>query len=173
MTEATAAAPGDLVTVCTAGQGPATWAMGSLFERLVTGGQTGGSLDVAVVTQPPGLATPTHVHTREAEAWFVLAGTLTYRAGDRLADLAAGDFIYLPRGVPHAFRITGDRPARCLTLALPGPLLDLYDQVGAPAAERRLPDGGISPADITRWLELAPAYGLQIVGPPIPEPGTA
>jgi quercetin dioxygenase-like cupin family protein len=108
MTEATQPAPGDLVTVCAAGQGPATWAMGSLFERLVTGGQTAGSLDVAVVTQPPGLATPTHVHTREAEAWFVLEGTLTYRAGDRLADLAAGDFIYLPRDVPHAFRITGD-----------------------------------------------------------------
>jgi quercetin dioxygenase-like cupin family protein len=173
MTEATTSGPGDQVTVCTAGQGPATWAMGSLFERLAAAGQTGGALDVAVVTQPPGLATPTHVHTREAEAWFVLDGTLTYRAGDRLADLAAGDFIYLPRNVPHAFRITGERPARCLTLALPGPLLDLYDQVGTPASERRLPDGGISPADISRWLELAPAYGLQIVGPPIPEPGTA
>jgi quercetin dioxygenase-like cupin family protein len=173
MTEATSSAAGDRVTVCAAGHGRATWAMGSLFETLVTAGQTGGSLDAAVVTQPPGLATPLHVHTREAEAWFVLDGTLTYRAGDQLVDLAGGDFIYLPRDVPHAFRITGDRPARYLALAVPGHVLDLYQQVGTPAPERRLPDGGIPPADIARWLELAPAYGLRVVGPPIPEPGTA
>jgi mannose-6-phosphate isomerase-like protein (cupin superfamily) len=144
--------------------------MGSLFESLVTAGRSGGSLDAAVVTQPPGLATPTHVHTREAEAWFVLDGTLTYRAGEQLVDLAGGDFIYLPRDVPHAFRITGDRPARYLAVAVPGRLLDLYEQVGRSAPERRLPDGGIPGADIERWLELAPAFGLQVVGPPIPEP---
>ena len=85
MTEATSSA-GDLVTVCAAGHGRATWALGSLFETLVTAGQTGGSLDAAVVTQPPGLATPLHVHTREAEAWFVLDGTLIYRAGDELVE---------------------------------------------------------------------------------------
>lgn len=168
MTEAKTPVPGDLVSVCRAGQGRATWAMGSLFEPLVTAGQTGGALDAAVVTQPPGLATPTHVHTREAEAWFVLDGTLTYRAGDQLVDLVGGDFIYLPRDVPHAFRITGARPARYLVLAVPGHVLDLYDEVGRPAPERRLPDGGIPPADIARWLELAPAYGLRVVGPPIP-----
>ncbi|MDQ2875196.1 MAG: cupin domain-containing protein [Actinomycetota bacterium] len=173
MTEATASAPGDLVTVCAAGHGRATWAMGSLFETLVTAGQTGGSLDAAVVTQPPGLATPLHVHTREAEAWFVLDGTLTYRAGEQLVNLGGGDFIYLPRDVPHAFRITGDRPARYFVVAVPGQVLDLYNQVGTAAPERRLPDGGIPPADIARWLELAPAYGLRVVGPPIPEPGTA
>ena len=173
MNETTSSPPGDLVTVCAAGHGRATWALGSLFETLATAGQTGGALDAAVVTQPPGLATPLHVHTREAEAWFVLDGTLTYRAGDQLVDLAGGDFIYLPRDVPHAFRITGGRPARYLALAVPGHVLGLYGEVGTPAAERRLPDGGIPPADIARWLELAPAYGLRVVGPPIPEPGPA
>ena len=52
-------------------------------------------------------------------------------------------------------------------------MLGLYEEVGAPAPERRLPDGGIPPADIARWLELAPAYGLRVVGPPIPEPDAA
>ena len=173
MNETTSSPPGDLVTVCAAGHGRATWALGSLFETLATAGQTGGALDAAVVTQPPGLATPLHVHTREAEAWFVLDGTLTYRAGDELVDLAGGDFIYLPRDVPHAFRITGGRPARYLALAVPGHVLDLYSEVGTRAPERRLPDGGIPPADIARWLELAPAYGLRVVGPPIPEPAPA
>jgi quercetin dioxygenase-like cupin family protein len=173
MTDLTASVPDDAVTLRLAGQSPATWAMGSLFERLVTARHTGGRLDAAIVTQPPGLATPVHVHTREAEAWLVLDGSLMYQAGEQLADMTAGDFIYLPSGVPHAFRITGDQPARCFVLTLPGQLLDIYDQVGRPAQERVVPDGGIAAEEIGRWLELAPAYGLQVVGPPIPEPGPA
>jgi quercetin dioxygenase-like cupin family protein len=161
--------PTDVVSVCRAADRSATWALGSLFERLVTADRTGGAVGAAVVTQPPGLATPTHVHTREAEAWFVLDGTLTYRAGAELAHLAGGDFIYLSRDVPHAFRITGHSPARYLVLTVPGQLMDLYDEIGVPATARQLPDGGIPPADVERWNELAPRYGLRVVGPPIPD----
>lgn len=159
----------DVVVVRPAGSRPATWAMGSLFERLVGAGETGGQLGAAIVTQPPGVASPLHVHTREAEAWFLLEGAMTYRAGTDLFRLTAGDFIYLPRDVPHAFRTTGAVPSRFLGLTLPGELLDIYDEVGTPAPERRLPDGGVSAADIARWIELAPDYGLRVVGPPIPE----
>src|SRR4051812_40078890 len=83
------------------GTDTATWAMGALFQRLVGAGDTGGELAASLVTQPPGTASPLHVHTREAEAWFLLEGTLTYRAGPRTFHLAAGNFIYLPRDVPH------------------------------------------------------------------------
>ncbi|GLZ45324.1 cupin [Actinomycetospora sp. NBRC 106375] len=157
----------DRVVARAAGTGPATWAMGMLLERLVGGEDTGGRLSASVVSQPPGQASPLHVHTREAEAWFVLDGTITYRAGDELTRMGAGDFIYLPSGVPHAFRITGTAPARFLALALPGGLLDVYDEVGRPATERRLPDGGVNPADLERWMEAGPRYGLQVVGPPL------
>ena len=87
----------DVVVVRTRGTGTATWALGSLYEKLVSAGETGGQLGVSIVTQPPGMASPLHVHTREAEAWFILDGTMTYLAGGELVDLAAGDFIYLPR----------------------------------------------------------------------------
>jgi hypothetical protein len=43
----------DRVIHTPAGTGPATWAMGSLFERLAGGAGTGGGLSAAVVTQPP------------------------------------------------------------------------------------------------------------------------
>ena len=153
----------------TAGSGAATWAMGSLFEQLVSAAETGGQLAASIVSQPPGVASPLHVHTREAEAWYLLDGTITYRAGEDVLRLAAGDFIYLPRDVPHAFRTTGSTPARYLVLTVPGDLLDMYSEVGRPAPERRVPDGGVPMEDVARWIELAPSYGLQIVGPPIPE----
>jgi quercetin dioxygenase-like cupin family protein len=161
----------DEVAVSLADQRPSTWALGSLFERVVSANATGGTLGASIVTQPPGLATPLHVHTREAEAWFVLDGSLRYQAGAEVFDLRAGDFIYLPKDVPHALRITGTSPARCLALTLAGHLLDIYDEVGTQATAPQLPDGGIPAADIQRWMELAPQYGLRIVGPPIPETG--
>src|SRR5512143_1355870 len=87
----------DLVVARAAGTGDATWTMGMLLERLVGAGETGGQLGASVVTQPPGLASPLHVHTREAEAWYLLEGAMTYRAGAQRVRLAPGDFIYLPR----------------------------------------------------------------------------
>jgi len=41
--------------------------------------------------------------------------------------------------VPHAFRITGTTPVRFLSFDSPAGLMDLYDEVGMPARERRLP----------------------------------
>ncbi|TLZ31301.1 MAG: cupin domain-containing protein [Gammaproteobacteria bacterium] len=67
----------DVVVSRAAGTGPATWAMGMLFERLVGAEETAGLLGASVVTQPPGQASPLHVHTREAEAWFLLQGAMT------------------------------------------------------------------------------------------------
>ena len=79
--------------------------------------------------------------------------------------------MYLPEGLPHAFRIRGDAPARFLALTAPGGLLHLYDEVGIPAAELRLPgDDALTPeVEIPRWVEVGPRYGLEVVGPPIPE----
>jgi quercetin dioxygenase-like cupin family protein len=161
----------DRVVVRQTGDGPATWAMGSLFERLVGADESGGALGVSLVTQPPGIATPLHRHTREAEAFYLLEGTMTYRAGEQTYHLVAGTFMYLPKGIPHAFRITGDVPARFVGLTVPGGLLDLYDEVGIPARERRLPgeDGLTMVEEISRWNEVGPRYGLQVVGPPLPE----
>jgi mannose-6-phosphate isomerase-like protein (cupin superfamily) len=147
------------------GTGPATWALGGLFERLVGGDETGGLIDASIVTQPAGTAPPLHVHTREAEAWYLLEGTLTYQAGDERVDLAPGGFIYLPQGVPHAFRTRS--AVRYLALTLPGGVMEMYDEVGTPARQRRLPDGGVTGEEIARWMAAAPRYGLQVVGPPI------
>lgn len=148
-----------------------TWAMGSLFEHLVEPEQSSGRLSAALVTQPPGIATPLHRHTREAEAFFLLSGRIAYRAGDETFELYDGCFIYLPQGLPHAFRVRGDEPARYLALTEPGGLLHLYDEVGIPATELRLPgaDGQTPEVEIPKWNEIGPRYGLEVLGPPIPE----
>lgn len=159
-----------VVVARTAADGAATWAMGGLFERLASGAETGGELGFSLVTQPPGIATPLHVHSRESEAFYLLDGTMTYRAGEQVHRLSAGSFIYLPLGIAHAFRVTGTTPVRFLALTLPGGLMDLYDEVGVPARGHRLPGPDATPVEeeISRWNEVAPRYGLRVVGPPLP-----
>lgn len=169
MTDSTTAAEG--VVVRRPGEGPATWAMGSLFEHLVGAAETDGRLGVSLVTQPPGIATPLHRHTREAEAFLVLEGRVSYRAGEETHELDDGCFIWLPQSVPHAFRIRGTSPARFVAFTAPGGLMDLYDEVGIPAQERRLPgtDGLPPEVELPRWAEVGPRYGLDVMGPGIPE----
>ena len=160
------------VVVHRAGEGPGTWAMGSLFEHLVSAGDTGGSFGMSLVAQPPGIATPLHRHTREAEALFVLEGLIEYRAGEETHELTGGSFLYLPLGLPHAFRIRGYQPARFLAFTTPGGLMGLYDEVGVPAAGMHIPaegEGLSMEEEIARWNEVGPRYGLQVVGPPLPE----
>jgi quercetin dioxygenase-like cupin family protein len=60
-----------------AGQGEALWAMGSLFELKLGSEETDGALTAMEVTQPPGIATPLHVHHREAEFFYALAPSTT------------------------------------------------------------------------------------------------
>jgi mannose-6-phosphate isomerase-like protein (cupin superfamily) len=150
------------------GDGPATWAMGSLFERLASAAETDGAFGVSLVTQPPGVATPLHIHMHEAEAFFILDGTMSYQAGNTLYRLSAGYFIYLPQGVPHAFRVTGTSPVRFLGLAVPAGLMDMYDEVGMPAIERRLPGLDEPPVEeeIRRWNEVSPGTGYALSGHP-------
>jgi quercetin dioxygenase-like cupin family protein len=153
------------------GTGRGTWAMGSLFEHLLESPPGVQRLGVALVTQPPGIATPLHRHTHEAEAFYLLDGRMDYRVGAQDYALYPGCFIYLPKGLPHAFRIRGDAPARFLALAEPGGILHLYDEVGLAATELRLPGAdGLSPEqEIPRWNQVGSRYGLEVVGPPIPE----
>ncbi len=166
-----AADPTETVVMRQPGSGRGTWAMNSLFEHLLEVPAGSERLGVALVTQPPGVATPLHRHAREAEAFYVLDGRMDYRAGDTDYELYEGCFLHLPAGLPHAFRIRGDRPARFLSLIQPGGLLRLYDDVGIPAPELRLPgaDGQSLDVEIPKWNQVAPRYGLEVLGPPLPE----
>jgi hypothetical protein len=44
-------------------------------------------------------------------------------------------------------------------------------QVGVPVTELRLPgpDGQTMEVEVPRWLDVSPRYGLEVVGPSIPE----
>jgi mannose-6-phosphate isomerase-like protein (cupin superfamily) len=108
---------------------------------------------VQEIVQRAGGEPPLHVHHREDEAFYVLAGRMTFHLGGRDVDVGPGSFVLAPRGVPHTFTVEGDE-ARILQILGPN---------GTEAAFRELAGQAVDPAVMA--AALAP-YGVEIVGPP-------
>lgn len=82
--------------------------------------QTGGAFNLFEVTFPPGFVTSLDIHYAEDIAIYVLEGALTFFWGSERNLVAAGSYLFQPRGIPHGFRVEGDLSARILYLSFPG-----------------------------------------------------
>lgn len=70
---------------------------------------------------------PPHYHRHMAESFYVLDGTLRMLAGEQILTLHKGDFIVIPKLMPHAFAPAGDDEAEVLVIFTPGlPRFDYY-----------------------------------------------
>jgi quercetin dioxygenase-like cupin family protein len=143
-------------------EGPAFWTMGQLMTIKLRKSDTAGELGAMETLLPPNVAVPSHIHHRESEVNFVLEGWMRFTLDGQVFECGPGGLVYLPSGHAHRFE-TGPEGARMLAIALPGGLEELYERVGVPASERRLPT---IPADVAGWMALAPEFGIELLGPP-------
>lgn len=81
-----------------------------------TAGARGLSMHIVVI--PPGARAEPHMHEGYETAIYVLEGRVETRYGDGLAQSViseAGDFLFIPPGVPHeAVNLSGSAPARAV-----------------------------------------------------------
>ncbi len=146
------------------------WYLDLLIDVLVDGEQTGGAYSVLEVWGPPGFCTALHVHREAEEGYYVTEGEITIWYGDQTAVLRAGDFLQLPRGVPHTLKHTGPGEVRMLGICTPAGFEDFVRSFGEPAPRRELPVV-TKPLDIKRAIALGAAAGIDIIGPPGKLPG--
>jgi mannose-6-phosphate isomerase-like protein (cupin superfamily) len=147
------------------GEGQAIWFLRNRMTVKATAASTHGAFGLLETSLAPDFSPPMHVHHREDEAFYVLAGELTMQCGDRTFAAAAGAFVFLPRGVPHSFVVEGGRPARMLTLLTPGGGEGVFIDGGRPAEHDGLPPA--MPPDIEKLKRVSALYGAEIVGPPM------
>jgi mannose-6-phosphate isomerase-like protein (cupin superfamily) len=69
---------------------------------------------------PPLLDTPLHVHQHEDELFHILEGEHVFESGGDRFEVGPGDFLALPRGVPHAHRRVVPGAGRFLVMTAPG-----------------------------------------------------
>ena len=112
-----------MTQIVPSGEGHLLTARGNVMAFKAVADQTGGDFSLMERTVPPGARTvvvpPPHRHVNCSEAFFVLAGTITFRLDDAELTGGAGDFLLVPRGAAHTFGNSGDAPARLLVLHAP------------------------------------------------------
>lgn len=147
-------------------EGDALWSVGALIVVKADAETTGGAMSVVDHLAAPGYETPYHVHHGEDEAFYVLDGEIECYYGDGGANVVrAGpkDTVFLPRDVPHGFRVVSDVPCRMLIHLTPGGFEEFFARAGEPAGEMETPPP--AEPDVEALVALGSEYQLEILGP--------
>ena len=142
----------------------ALWFMNDLARIHLRGGQAGGRVSIVEFTSPPGTMPPLHRHTREDELFYVVEGRLALHQPGSRREGEAGSALWAERGIPHAFEVLGDAPARYLVVATPAGFEDFVADIARRADGLRLPEP--SEPDAERMAAVASRYGIELLGPP-------
>ena len=97
---------------------------------------------------------PWHVHSREDEYLYVVSGALKVWCGKEVFQAEQGSFVFLPRGVAHAWDVASQEKATVLMMTIPGMLEEFLREFHA-AAGKEAKD------------RVSAKYGIQFLsGPP-------
>ncbi len=151
-------------------EGRALWHLGALLNFKALTSETGGQFWALEGLADAHMAVPLHAHTLEDEIWFVLDGEIEFTIGGEKRLGGPGTFAYIPRNVPHTFRVLSST-AHWFGFGLGGRLDQWFFETGAPAASLSLPPAPPAPPDekaIQALVASLEAYGTQTLGlPPV------
>jgi hypothetical protein len=91
--------------------------------------------------------------------------------GARGWQIGPGSLVFLPRDVPHGFRVSDDGPGRALLIGNPAGFEDVIPELGTPAQQLRVPGADVPMPDPDRVTEVWAAHGIIMAAPgstPVP-----
>lgn len=146
-------------------KGRALWHLGALLTFKALGAETGGQFWALEGLADRHMAVPLHAHSREDEIWYVLEGEIAFTVGNETRAAGPGSFVYIPRNVPHTFRIQSET-ARWFGIGTPAGLDEWFFETGEPAQSLTLPPPPPGPPDVAAIVASLQAYGTETLGPP-------
>jgi mannose-6-phosphate isomerase-like protein (cupin superfamily) len=126
---------------------------------------------VLEMTLPVGSSAPLHVHDELDDTWYILDGEMVIRCGDDVSVVGAGHWVSMPRGIPHTFRVVGDRQARILLVHDNATFRDLIRDLGVPAEALVVPRRPVFPPT-DELARVAATHDLMPIGPPMSDEDT-
>jgi quercetin dioxygenase-like cupin family protein len=138
---------------------------GAVFNFLAMGHETNGRHALIKIFVERGAEPPPHTHSREDESYFILKGSIRYTIGDKRLTVNEGEYVYLPKDVPHSFEILSEQ-AEMLMWLCPAGLDQWFWDNSVPATEgKALPiPQGPPPADvIKRFVTSLQLYGVEMM----------
>jgi mannose-6-phosphate isomerase-like protein (cupin superfamily) len=90
---------------------------------------TGGRLAIIETELAPSLfSPPQHIHRSIEEIFYILEGELSFKVGEEVISASVGTQVLIPRGVPHTFYNSTDKPVRFTNTLAPAMFLPyLYE----------------------------------------------
>ena len=114
------------------------------------------------VAAPGAPGTPLHLHRATDEAFYFLKGTFGFQVGHRTLELTAGAFIFVPKGLEHAFWNEGTTPAKLLSTVSPPGFEWYFEEL----ADGLTAVGDDAEAAMSLRRALSEKYDIEVVGPP-------
>ena len=114
------------------------WYGPNLVTILTHSSETNGAFSLVKTMLRRGFDPPLHIHSREDESNYVLDGEIVYTVGDEEIYAKTGDYVHLPKGVPHTFRLISET-ADTLLFITPGGFEEMFISCGRPALALELP----------------------------------
>ena len=135
---------------------------GIVMKCLLSGEQTAGQFCLLENKSGGNTRTPIHVHANDDETVYVIEGELTAVIDGRPRRLAAGESIFLPRGIPHQLVNMSGNPNRYILIGTPA----LFDRFVEEGGRELRPDEVVGPPtaeEIERLREASPRFGITLL----------
>jgi quercetin dioxygenase-like cupin family protein len=144
-------------------EGSAYWLLGGLYEVLLAGSETGGTVTQMRITMPKGTGSPPHTHPG-AESLYVLEGELDVHIENDVVHARPGSTFYFPAGTREWSEATTD--ATVLITYTPGGIDKFFTEVGERAPARVVPPRNDTQPDFPKIVAAAARHGMNIEKPP-------
>ena len=130
----------------------------NILDVKVSGSDTDGGFALFEQTSlTQGRGTPLHIHHLQNEVFYVVEGAYYFQVGDDKFHLAAGDSIFLPMKVPHAWTQVSEKGKMTVLFQPAGKMENFFLTVAALEKE-------------PSKEEMAKIFAdneMQVVGPPL------
>ncbi|WP_448702853.1 cupin domain-containing protein [Mucilaginibacter sp. AW1-3] len=129
----------------------ARYYMGGYWIFLATAADTGGQFSLIEANLRQGMEPPVHTHTYEDESFQLLEGEMSFTAGGNTYHLSAGEFLHIPKGISHSFRVLSPT-VKVLIHLVPAGLETMFMELSKPADQLDFPPAPTGPPP-AEWLE--------------------
>jgi len=140
--------------IVAASEGTTRNILGDIQTIKLDGKDTNGLFTILENDNMPGVGIPMHVHENEDEIFKILEGEMEFVTEGKTSILKEGDIIFLPRKVPHSFKVVGNKNAKAMVTVIPSGIEEMFEQLG------QLPAG---PPDFEKVTKICGDFGIKFL----------
>ena len=130
---------------------------GDIFYTKVSTKDTDGDLYIFESTREKKGGPPLHYHYEQDEWWYILEGEFLFKVGEESFTAKAGDSVFGPRMIPHAFAKTSEGPGRLLMAFQPAGKMEEHFKAVSEGIYSKLSDD--------EKYKFRQYNGFEVVGP--------